>query len=224
MRPLQILAICALPAFAAEPSFCVTVLPQSLKASALSLGTAKDFGLSEILITNATAPVSRAAIMERLPIAFLFEWQAADVLDRKADTSKWAVLGRAGTLGAQLAPTGLGVGAIVTKDPKLQIAAYTAMGIQFLMSRSAKRAPDPGETKRHLLPDAGVTGDFDGLVVSGLVHGAAKLGPFCGAPAAVRQLSEGERREWEGRRSIADDPLVAAVLRGDAFGEWTAKR
>jgi hypothetical protein len=144
------------------------------------LGTAKDYGVWQLSITQSSGPVSRGSLTERLPFAALYEWQAADVLSRKSTGSKRALI--AAYFGGikDLGPVGLAYAGARVTDPYAKAGLLVASGLWALaQARIAAKAPDPSSTKSHLLPDAGVTGDWDGVIISGLVHGAAKVGPVC---------------------------------------------
>ncbi len=167
-------------AAASLQAYCVTSYPQSLKTSALMLGTARDWGVWSLYVTETTGPVSRRDIVIRLPFSPLMQWQADDVLNRRASTSGWGTF--AAYLGPvkDLAPAGLAYAGARNKSDIVKGALLGAAGIWALgVARIGARAPNPSETKAHLLPDAGSPGDGEYVIITGIVKGAAKVGPVC---------------------------------------------
>lgn len=179
-----LLVLLALPGWAS--SFCVSIAPLPLKASALALGTGKDFGLSELIITHATGAVSRAEIVERLPFSPLFQWQAIDVLSRtSANDQRSIVAAYFGGL-KDLGPSALVYGSARAANPYVKGVLLGVGGLWALaQARSVAKAPNPSKTLEHVLPDAGVLGDWSGVIVTGLRHDAQKIGPICDSPSRL---------------------------------------
>lgn len=164
----------------AASNFCVTAIPQSPKASDLALGTAKDFFTWQLVISQATGPVTRGQIAERIPLSMLYEWQAIDVLNRKSSGSKRAAFAGYWGVIRDASPAGLAFAAARTKDPRAQIGLAILAGVLALAGgRAVAKVPNPAATQKRLLPDVGVPGDWDGIVVTGIVRGAIKIGPIC---------------------------------------------
>ncbi len=189
------LALLALSALCyGQHSFCVTAKPQPPKQSALTLGTARDFFTWELII-RSSGPVSRPEIMERLPITALLEWQAVDVLTRRAAGDPRSVFAAYFGVVKDAGPAALAYAAGRITDPYAKIGMLAASGVWALAGgRAQARIPNPGQTVAHLLPDAGVTGDWDGIIVTGIVRGAAKIGPLCGIETAGFDDGLGEWR------------------------------
>lgn len=202
MRWLTLLAVCG--GLRAQ-EFCVTFSPQSLQASELSLGTGKQFGLWRVLI-EVKIPgehISTESILSRFPPAALFEWQARDVLDRKSAGSRRTRAKVYLDLAIQIAPAALTASGIATgtdwaKWGGLGLGVFTR-----LADRVSQAIPNAGDTKAHLLPDSGISGreDWSGVVVTGIVRGAVRIGPMCAAavPQDIRKFSELDRASdvWE---------------------------
>lgn len=162
--------------------WCVTAVPKTLKSSELRLGTGKDYGLWEVGIRGDNATVSRVDLMERIPFGMLNEYEARDVLNRRAAGDKRTIaaqyLGAANGLG----PAGLTYAATRIKNPTAQ-GALVVVGIvwSLIQTRSTAKAPNPSETADRLFPDAGITlgpQGWDGVVVTGQVS-RVKWGPSC---------------------------------------------
>jgi hypothetical protein len=237
------LLVFALPAFG---GFCVTFQPQDLRSSELALGTGKDFGLWRVIVTGADQPrISSEEIAVRFPHAFLAEWQARDVLDRKSARSGRGLVKSILGLVAQLAPAGLAAAGVAT-DTRWATWAGTGIAVVIPLASARQRPPDASQTIAHLLPDAGITGatDTSWAVVTGIVRGASKVGPVCheqvapvgargvrtslASPVEVRHIRngsvpsafEGATPSWEPEPSS----YAAAYFYGAFMEEFASRR
>lgn len=162
-------------------SFCLTAIPQSPKETGLSLG--KGIYVWELVIAHSTGPVSRPDIVERLPFSIMFQKDAEDNLDRKASSDKRTIFAAYYGSIKDVGPTGLAYAATRVSNPMAKGLMLVLAGIWALsQGRVASRVPNTASTKAQLLPDAGTGGDWDGKVITGLRHGAEKVGPLCSAP------------------------------------------
>lgn len=192
-------------------SFCVTVVPLPLKASAAALGTARDFGVSELAITHATGSVSRPDIIERLDFSPLFAWQATDLLDRRAAGDRRTII--AAYLGGikDLGPAGIALASSRVHHPLAQGLMLAFAGIWALaQARVASSVPNPSRAKERLLPDAGVPGDWDGIVITGIRKNAQKIGPLC-ETQAVAWDDTPALRAWRLKRIMEVRRVMAAI-------------
>lgn len=193
MRSLLVLLALTPMAFG---GFCVTFKPQSLKASDLVLGTGKDYGQWEVIVRPLPPfqdRISREQVMEKFPDSALFEWQARNILDRKALGNPRTVTGS--YLGAikDLGPLGMAYAGTRVQNPYGKAGLLIGGGVWGLFtSRAGQKAPDASETKGHLLPDAGLDGthDWSGVMLTGLIHGAAPIGPICTAPTDTTEYKD----------------------------------
>lgn len=165
-------------------TFCVTITPQPLKASALSLGTGRDFGLWTVDIATE-APIgslSRPEILNGFPHGVLLEFQAVDVLTRKSQSGLRSLLAAITEPAQDLSATGLVYAGTRVSNPYVRgglVASGALMGI--FAARAARRVPKPDETIKHLLPDSGLTGvaSWTGLILTGRVSSARQWRRGC---------------------------------------------
>lgn len=165
-------------------AFCVTITPQPLKASALSLGTGRDFGLWTVDIATE-APIgalSRPEILNGFPHGVLLEFQAVDVLTRKSQSGLRSLLAAITEPAQDLSATGLVYAGTRVSNPYVRgglVASGALMGI--FAARAARRVPKPDETIKHLLPDSGLTGvaSWTGLILTGRVSSARQWRRGC---------------------------------------------
>lgn len=173
-------------------SFCVTVVHEPLRSSALTLGTGEEFGVSQIAITQASGPVTRAEIIERLPFAALYEWEAADILEKKSASSKWGTLAAYWGVVKDAGPSGMAFAAARTHDERIRAGLLITAGVWALAGGRIKaKVPDPTQTKLHLLPDIGVPGNWNGVILTGL-NDILKFGPACSTP-----VNNATTADWE---------------------------
>ncbi len=176
MKP-AVLLLCA-ATMQAQQHFCVTSYPVSPKISALILGD-KELFLWDLFVTETTAPVSRIAIVTRLPFAPLTHQEAIDVIDRKASTSFWGTVGAYWSVVSDTASAGMAYAAARSSDIRVKGGLLAAAGLLAIAGpRVRARKVDTSDAKARLLPDAGVPGEWEGLIIGG-TGGVGKVGPVC---------------------------------------------
>lgn len=173
--------------------FCLTADPLPLKASELALGTGREYGLWSLRVRPLTlsgnpSVISQEEIAERFPHPFLFEWQARDILDRRANGSSRTRKRVYLDMALRLAPIALAATGFATGTDWLTWSGVGLSAGNTIAGRVAAAAPNPEQTKAHLLPDSGIPGSapWSGVVVTGLVRGAKRVGPVCNSAVKAR--------------------------------------
>lgn len=216
------LTLLLIAASIASAQCTILIQPFPLAATQRIFANGREAGLWKVVERNHTAldcKITRQDIETFAPgVTFFASDVALDLLERKADLSKWAIIARYGKLGLSLAPAGLAMYGAISGVNGFTIGGAGLGVFQFVIDRSAANAPNPARYAAQFLPDRTVLAASEGAeyyMAAGLTHGAAPMGPFlvdqfnsmpiAPAPPSLQQPTPG---------AVIDHGTAGAILKG----------
>lgn len=177
--------LCMMWAGLAFSQCTVLIQPYPLAATERIFANGHEAGLWKVVLRNHTAEnciATRQDVETLAPeITFFGTNVALDLLTRKANLSKWAVIARYGQLVLTLAPTAAMVYGEVRGVSGWTIGGASASVLQLFVKRATADAPNPAHYTTEFCGEDFklVTGaGMDCYMAAGLVHGVRPLGPF----------------------------------------------